>query len=469
MRRLVIGVVVTATLVAGGLWWRSGDEEPVEATTLETATVERGDLEVVVSATGTVEPFFSVEVKSKASGEVISFPYQPGDRLERQKLLVELDPEDEQRNLRRTESEVASNKASLAAAEAELARRVAEASLRRREVEASLESARAELEAAEARLQRAKNLFGDKLLSPEALDEARVNAAVAKARLALAEVGVGRAELDVHGIEAQRQEVLLRQSALERSRIALEEAQDRLEDTRIEAPIDGILLEKTVEQGQIIASGINSFDGGTTLCTIADTSVVLVVASVDEADIGRVRRGQQVRVTCDAHRRLELPGVVRRVLPQGVEESNVVLFKVRIEVSGGDKDRLLPGMTANVDIVVERQEDAVLVPNRALSFQDGTVGVEVVGEGWREVQRGLTDGDRTAVEGLVSGAEVVLGTVRERPEGGSGWFFGMGGRRSSGGKQNGQTGAQRGGSRPAGGPTGGRPAQQRQGGGGTQP
>lgn len=431
-------VAMAVALVAGGVWYlrRPASPEPVEATARPTAKAERGSIEVVVAATGTVEPAFQIEVKSKASGEVLRFPLQPGDTVRKGEPLVELDPADEQRNVRRAQAEVASNEASLRAAEAELERRKAEAQLRRREVEASLESARTELEAAVARRKRTEDLFARKLVSPEALEQAQVAEAAARSKLALAEVALGRAELDRLGIEAARQEVALRRAALERSRILLEEAQDRLADTKIAAPIDGILLTKAVERGQIISSGISGFNGGTTLCTIADTSVTLVLANVDEADIGQVRPGQPVRVSCDAHRGLVLPGRVRRVLPLGEEEQNVVLFRVRIEVTGEQKSLLLPGMTANVEIVVDRRDNAVLVPNRALVYRDDTLGVELAGGGWKPVEVGITDGDRTAVQGIEPGTEVVLATVQPRERGGRGFFFGIGRkktRRSGGG------------------------------------
>ncbi len=284
-----------------GLWgWRRGEaEQPPEQGARETAVLARGDLEVVVRASGTLEPFFKVEVKSKASGEVRSFALQPGDRVERGQLLVELDPEAERRNVRRARSEVASNEAALAAAKAELKRREAEAALRVREAQAQRDGAEAELRAARAARKRAEDLFKRGLLSPEALEKARVAEAGAASRLAAARAAFDRAKLEPLAIEIQRQEVALRSIALERSRLALEEAQQRLAETRIAAPISGILLDKAVERGQIIASGLSGFNGGTTLCTIADTSVTLVVANVDEADVGAVRVGQAVRVSCD--------------------------------------------------------------------------------------------------------------------------------------------------------------------------
>ncbi|GIW73447.1 MAG: hypothetical protein KatS3mg102_2989 [Planctomycetota bacterium] len=347
--------------------------------------------------------------------------------------FVELDPADEQRNVRRARAQLEADRASLAAARAVLARREAELELLRREAPARLESARAELAAAEARLRRTEELHARALASPEVLEEARAVAAAARAALAAARNEVDRVELEKLEIERLRQEAALRESAVARSEIALEEAEERLAETRIACPIDGVLLVKDVEQGQIIASGITNFGGGTKLATVADLDRLFVVANVDEADIGLVRRGQQARVRCDAFRDVVFAGRVERILPQAVVESNVTQFQVRVEILDERRQQLLPGMTANVEIVVARREDAVLVPNRALVARGEAVGVEVVGSDgmpiWRAVERGLTDGTRTVIEhGLEVGAKVVLGTVREPPRGGGIFFFG---RRSS--------------------------------------
>lgn len=431
-RWFVIGFLA---LCAGGIWWWTQQAADVnaDADVIETEVVARGDLVVRVAATGTVEPNFKLEVKSKASGEVLSFPFEAGDRVKAGQLMVELDPTDEQRNVRLAQAELDVMAASLAAAQTNLERERLESKLRAQEANAQHSSAEAELETAEARLQRTTDLFAKRLVKPEDLEAAQLAVAAARSGVDLSHAAVDRAKLSAFSIKGQEQEVTLRRANHVKSEIALEQARDRLRDARIAAPIDGVLLNKAVERGQIIASGITSASGGTALATIADMSRVFVIAAVDEADVGRVASGQSVEITSDAFPKLTLIGTVERVLPEAVEESNVTFFHVRIEVKGKGRELLLPGMTTNVELTVAHAADSLLVSNRALQAREDRLGLEVVhadgSHTWHEVQIGLTDGETTAVIGVNEGEAVLLGAVRARGDArgrGGRMFFGIG-------------------------------------------
>jgi HlyD family secretion protein len=395
MKRIVASALTLAAAGGAAVFFARGGEVAGAAAALpapKTRQVVEAPLRIVVAATGVVEPVFKVEVKSKASGEVVSFPFEPGDQVKQQETLVVLDETDEKRNVRVVENQVASNRAGLAAVEARLAD-------------------------TDAKFRRAKELFARKLTSPEEVETAQF------ARdAAAAEVDRAKAELV-------------------RTEIALEEARKRLAETRIAAPISGVLLTKAVEKGHIIASGITSVSGGTTLCTLADMSRVFVTADVDEADIGKVAKGKRAAITADAFRDVVFEGTVDRILPLGVSESNVTVFKVKVEVTSANRSLLLPNMSANVEILVDERENATLIPNQALKFRDGKVGVEVVaGDGapaggpaaWRPVQIGLTDGIMSEVlAGVKPGEWVTLGEERppETPGARRFGFFGGGPRK----------------------------------------
>lgn len=389
-----IGLCLGALAVAAGIALAlRGPVEGAAATEprYRTAEVAVAPVRVTVAATGVVEPSFKVEVKSKASGAVVSFPLEPGDPVEAGAPLVALDPADEARNVRLREAEVTSNRASLTQTNADLG-------------------------LADGKLTRAEDLHKRSLLSPEEYDAARF--------------GRDRAAAAVE----------LQQSALVRSEIALEEARQRLADTKIVAPISGVLLTKAVDKGHIIASGITSVSGGTTLATIADMSRVFVVADVDEADVGRVKVGAPVRISADAFRDVRLRGKVERVMPLGVVNQNVMIFKVKIEVTSPEKSVLLPNMTADVQIHVAEKDEALVVPSVALRRRDRKTGVEVMpADGatpeFREVTIGLSDGSVTEVEGVKPGEKVVVGDDRKEESTSTGFrMFGIGGsgRRPSG-------------------------------------
>ena len=203
----------------------------------------------------------------------------------------------------------------------------------------------------------------------------------------------------------------LAQSEVESDRVALSIAQQRLSDTKVVAPIDGVVTSRNVQIGQIISSGISNVGGGTTVLTLSDLSRIFVLASVDESDIGKVADGQTVLVTADAFPDKRFRGKVARVAPRGVSASNVVTFEVKIEVTGRDKLLLKPEMTANVEILIAQKDDVVLVPAEAVSRRKTQrIVVAVNDDGTTEdrpVEVGINDGFSVEIlSGLKEGETV---------------------------------------------------------------
>jgi HlyD family secretion protein len=152
-----------------------------------------------------------------------------------------------------------------------------------------------------------------------------------------------------------------------RAKAALSTADERLRDTEIRSPIDGVILERPVEIGQIISSGTTTVTGGTLLCTVANMGQVYVVAAVDETDIGKVTTGLPAFITPDAYPETKLKGSVERIAPKSKVEQNVTVFEVTSLVDNSDR-LLKSGMNSTVEVVTDQAENTILVPIRAVEY-----------------------------------------------------------------------------------------------------
>jgi multidrug efflux pump subunit AcrA (membrane-fusion protein) len=399
--------------------------------------VEKGDIDLKVSTTGRIIPNLEVEIKSKASGQIVKLPFDISDPVTSGSLLAELDPVDENRNVTQREASLLSAQARLAQSREELKSSISN-------METGTSSALAELTASEikerdsrTRLAREEDLFQKALSTREALDAARSDAASAANSLRQAQVKVAQTQNLARNVEMKKQDILLAESDVKRADVDLQNARQRLRETRIFAPMDGVITARPVQNGQIIASGISNVGGGTNLMVLSDLSRLFVSASVDESDIGKVAIGQRATITADAYPGRRFIGKVVRIATKGVNTSNVVTFEVKVEVEGEGKGLLRPEMTANVDIQAERREDVLVLPNEAVQFGRGGYYVELKHQDkpdttTRErVKIGITDGLYTEiVEGLTEGQEVALpASVQSR------WVQGMAG--GPGGRQGG--------------------------------
>jgi HlyD family secretion protein len=293
-------LIVPALLLAA-----CGGQEPPAASLYETATVDRRDLAVTVEAAGTLEPVSTVELKSKASGEILEVTAETGDVVEEGALLVRIDPRTARNRVAQTE--------------------------------ADLESARARLSIAKAQQERAVTLREQGVLSKPDYEKAALELAQAQAQVVAGQV------------------------AVENARIALA-------DTMIRAPIAGTIIEKKVEKGQVISSPTQDVGGGTLLLKMADLARVQVRVSVDETDIGKIRPGQAAEVSVSAYPNQPFSGEVLKIEPQAVVEQNVTLFGVLVSIDNR-LGLLKPGMNAEVTISVARTEQVLTVPVAALRTQ----------------------------------------------------------------------------------------------------
>ncbi|HEX7336431.1 MAG TPA: efflux RND transporter periplasmic adaptor subunit [Gemmatimonadales bacterium] len=289
--------------------------------------VERRDIVVSAQASGALQPDTTVEVKSKASGEILDLAVETGQVVKRGELMVRVDP-------RIPRNAVA-------------------------QAQADLEVAQARLANANSQKRRADELFKSQSITEQEHEQALLDYANANA------------------------EVI-------RARVALDNAKDQLDDTNVRAPINGTIIEKQVERGQVISSPTNDVGGGTVLLKMADLNLVQVRTLVDETDIGKVQPGQRATVTVDAFPNRPFDGTVLKIEPQAQTEQNVTMFPVLVRID--NKEGLLrPGMNSEVEIHVGRRDNVLAVPNAALrTLRDVSSAASVLGLSPETVQQQLT-------------------------------------------------------------------------------
>lgn len=326
--------------VVGGT---TGDQAAgAEQAPYQLAVVERRDITVAVEAAGVIEPLATVEVKSKASGEILSLPVDTGDRVAAGALLATIDP------------------------------RVLDNALQ--QAQANLEVAKARLANSSSQLERINKLYQNGSLSKSDWEKAALDYAQAN-------------------------------SDVVRGEIQVENAVIGLEDTKVVAPAAGTIIERFVEQGQVISSPMGDVGGGTLLLRMADLSKVRVRMLVDEIDIGKVRPGSDAAVIVAAYENQPFRGKVIKVEPQAVAQQNVTMFPVLIDLDNS-AGRLKPGMNAEVELLVARRVDALTIPAAAVRTpEDIYAAGSVLGIAVDEVRRMLDAAPRPPNAGERAGGE----------------------------------------------------------------
>lgn len=410
---IIVGVVALLALVVGVWAWRSrAAATAATAKKGEEAPVVRALIEKSVTSSGKVVPNLDVEIKCRASGEVVKLPFHVSDHVKRGDLLCQLDTRDEELAVRLAEATVAQAEAKVEQAKANL--RTAELNLQttRRKTESALVSARIKAANLRAKADRQKELIEQKLSSPEERETAETEAAAAAADERAAEVAVEELKQQEIQLEFKRQDVKTAEAALQADRITLDQQKQQLAYATVTAPMDGVVSSLTVQEGQIIASGLNAVNGGTTILTLADLSQIFVIASVDESDIGGIRVGQKARVTVSSYPGRSFAAKVMRVGVKGANVSNVVTFEVRVEVLDEQKGLLKPEMTGDVTIVEEERPNVLTIPTAAVTRKDRQTLVTLPGGKQQPVTLGLEGAENVEVTaGLKEGDRVVVPEV----------------------------------------------------------
>jgi HlyD family secretion protein len=328
--RLGLGLLALIVLGAGGYAAWRGFSGAADAPKFKTGKVERGPLTAVVSATGTLNPVVSVQVGSQVSGQIKEILVDFNSPVKLNQLIARIDPETFQYRVRQAEADVEAARAALGVQQAEVMR------------------AKANLAEFERDFERKKLLVEKNFISAAEREKAQ------------SVLDAGRAALQVAQSQARNSEAQVRQREAQQAQARID-----LERTAIKAPVDGIVVKRSIEPGQTVAASLQSPE----LFVIAkNLTDMQVETSIDEADVGRIRVGQKASFTVDAFAGRSFSGEVRQVRKAATVISNVVTYTVVVSAANPDLT-LLPGMTANVRIVTAQKESALKVPNAALRFR----------------------------------------------------------------------------------------------------
>lgn len=376
-RRILYGSIALAVVaLVWGLSSVFGSKETIDPSKL--ATAERGTVARSVVATGKIQPLAKVEIKSKASGIVKRLLVDYGDPVKEGQILVELDKEELQARVREARATLLG----------------AQAALERTKVEAE----GPDLPFLKASQDRARQLFGEGLISDSVREEAEKNY-----QMAVNKQSAARSNVAVNTAEAAR------------AQAALERAETDLRNSTIVSPMDGIVLSRDVEVGDAVSSILVMGSQSTLVMTLGDASSVYVLGKVDEADIGKVSFGQRARIVVESYKDKPYEGTVTKISPMGKEKDNVTTFEVRVSIQNPEGE-LRANMSANAEIIREEKKDVLLVPESAVIYdKDRKTFLEVPdpkGEKGRRrvaVKVGISNGVKAEVlEGVKEGDKVVL-------------------------------------------------------------
>jgi HlyD family secretion protein len=449
--------------------------------------VESGTVRLTVSADGILQPLTTVAVKSYAGGAVEVLPVEVGDMVKAGDLIAKIDPTDSlttynqavadlnaaQARLRQaqeqsqvqpilTRAAIAQAEANYNSALKDLERlQKATQPQARAAARAALDKAKANADIAEKELVRTQGLKEEGFVPQSAVDtavnrrdlaqaelanaqerwdtlnqELSAELESAQARVAQAKAGLDRARADAVQDRLKVADVSSAEAQVARAQAQVDNARIMLDYTTVRAPRAGVILEKAVEQGTIITSGRSSITQGTDIVTLGDLTKMFAEVSLDEADVGQARVGQQVEITIDAFPDQRFRGVVTRINPQAVTQQNVTTVLVKVEIEN-PKAQLKPGMTASCEFLVNQADNVLYLPSRAVREVGGQYVVSVLKGGQVTevpVTVGLVGDDRIEIRGgLTEGQEVVLPSLGMQSEASRGRAVEFGRRAAGGG------------------------------------
>ncbi|MCX7173521.1 MAG: efflux RND transporter periplasmic adaptor subunit, partial [Proteobacteria bacterium] len=391
---LILIVVLGAAGAYGGLRYFGGSADQPR---FKLAKIENGPLTAVVSATGTLNPVVSVQVGSQVSGQIKEILVDFNSPVKAGQLIARIDPETFQLRVRQAEADLEATRAAFAVQRAEVAR------------------ARASLMDAQRDFERKKLLVEKNFISAAERDKAQTTYDVAVAATQVAEAQARNSSAVVTQRESQ-----------------LEQAKVDLERTAIRSPVDGIVVKRSVDTGQTVAASLQAPELFIIAKSLTDMQVE---TSIDEADVGRVRLEQKAGFTVDAFPGRSFEGSVMQVRKSAQVVSNVVTYTVIISAANPDLV-LLPGMTANVRIVVAQKDKVLKLLNTALRFKPAGGADDksaapaspqgspenATAAGGQQIRERLTkelklDADQQAkVEGIYAALREKSGGLRDLPE-----------------------------------------------------
>ena len=352
VRKIAVAVAIVALLGAGWYFW--GKQKNADAQGgYRTETVQRGDIRVAISATGTLSAISTVTVGSQISGQVTDVRVDFNSPVKKGDVLAEIDPSTYQAQLEQGNAQIASARASLA-------------------------QAQATLKNAELDYRRKADLGKQKLVAQGDVDQARA------------------------AFEQARAQVNSAQAQIHQQTAALKNTQVNIGRSVIRSPVDGVVLTRKIEAGQTVAASLQAPE----LFTIAeDLAKMKIELAVDESDIGQVKVGQTVNFTADAFPDRQFKGMVDQVRLSATTSNNVVTYPVVVTVDNSD-GTLLPGLTVNAEIEVSKRSGVLKVANAALRYKPAENSTDPQAAMRSAMQRGSGSGANEELQKVAAGLKL---------------------------------------------------------------
>lgn len=367
MKKIILIIMIVIIVVAGSLiyirYLRNGNNKKE---LLRTALVEQRDIVIKIAESGQVESVTTVDVKSELAGEVKKLFVEEGDSVK------------------------SGNDLALIQQESSQAQQVAQA-------RASVESAKLDLEEAEKNLERKKELYQEGFIAKKDVEDVEKLYKSSKIQYDLAEKQLWLVLGESQSISAQSAQNLVSKT---------------YDSIIIKSPISGKIINIYVEEGEIITSGTRALgDGGTTILTIADLNRLVIKADINEVDVNKIKVGQTVKIGFDAIRGNIYQGKIKKIALAGSVKQNIVVYPIEVEIQEPD-EMIRLGMTADLDIILEKAENVLCVPKEVVRKRDGRDVVEIIKDGKRilqpvitgleddvkiEIKNGLEEGDRVII------------------------------------------------------------------------
>lgn len=372
MRKWLIGSGLAALVVAAGYWTLRPAGGPANDVAYRTTTIDRGQITAAVRATGTLTPMTTVLVGSQLSGQIVEILADYNSQVKAGQIVARLNSDQIKTRRDAAQADVAQAKADLVVKRAQLDRarstRV-KANSTVKDLEAQRDRTAAQLADAKRTFERQNELFNRNTGAQQALDTARTQVEVQVATLASSEAQVASAKAELNGLDA---DILLAEGQVQSGEALIGSREAKLKDilidlerTDIRSPVDGVVVQRQVDLGQTVAASLST----PTLFQIAqDLRVIDIYANIDEADVGRLKTGQPTSFTVNAYPNRTFEGRVEMVRLGAQTIQNVVTYTGVIRVENADM-ALLPGMTANLQVVTEDRRDVLRVANAALRFR----------------------------------------------------------------------------------------------------
>ena len=316
-----------------------------EAVTVRVETTVLGDLTEIVVAPGQIEPRKKVEISAKIAARIVELPFEEGDRVQTGDVLIRLDARDLESRLRSVEASYEAQRAQLAVEKANIETQ-----------KASLQASLATYKQARTVMERQEKLLESKDISKATYDEYE----------SVLEEREGHYLAAKSSLEASELGLVVMEHNLEASLEQIEQAKEELSYTTIRSPMDGVVTRINAEVGEMVMTGTMN-NAGTIIMQVADLSRMLLVARVDEADIGKIAVGQRARIRVQAYWGHEFEGTVDSIaLTQDVSSSSSKYYRTEILIQDDPEYRLFSGLTADVDIEAVKHEHILKVPTQAV-------------------------------------------------------------------------------------------------------